>query len=691
MRTFLHHVFASLWRRKILVLVLLLVFVVSMMFFQYNSVDDDDSTLSLQSKLHNGGQRTLRTFETRGNNNNSDRFQHLLRSAEQQQRMHHRPVSGEQQRVAEDVEQGILPRILPSDRRMQEVIPNSGQIDVVLHPLKENEEHVDVMAGPQPHKKPPSREFFYGHGQVKEIPYQHSKLRHDDSNAIDGQIVPPGTPFVPRRRLVHLDLKGAPPKIVYLEKLMPILKGLGATGLLIEYEDMFPYDGPLKWIAAHNHYSKKEVRAILRLAKQNELEVIPLVQTFGHLEFVLKLENFQHLRELPAIPQAMCPSRNESFTVVQQLIDQVMDMHKGVRWLHIGCDEVFQLGVCSLCNQQPREALFLSHVARVAQYAREKYHVIPIVWDDMFHHMSTETLRSYDMGNLVEPMLWTYVNDIYRFISPNVWTVYSEVFPYIWAASAFKGAFGETLSIPIISRHLENNLAWIDVLNQEQRRFREIRGIAITGWQRYDHFAVLCELLPAAVPSLAVNVLATSNGYFNESLQSQLFDGLQCMKHQKYTTFIDLEHDPHLWAKLSFCFFPGVAFFKVTEHLSRLRQGVDEFLKSETLHKAWLTEYNVRRNFSSLTRIDTTMQELPRYLYDVETLIKHSRDALREAFDEYTVAEWIEQNVYPMLRKLELLNRAASSLKKLNTWPVRPFETLPDLQRFNIGIPDDNS
>lgn len=65
--------------------------------------------------------------------------------------------------------------------------------------------------------------------------------------------------FVPERRLVHFDLKGAPPKIEYLQQLIPIIVQLGGTGLLIEYEDMFPYEGILKPISALNHYTKAEV------------------------------------------------------------------------------------------------------------------------------------------------------------------------------------------------------------------------------------------------------------------------------------------------------------------------------------------------------------------------------------------------------------------------------------------------
>lgn len=67
--------------------------------------------------------------------------------------------------------------------------------------------------------------------------------------------------FVPNRRLIHFDLKGAPPKIDYLIQLVPLIAQLGATGLLLEYEDMFPYEGDLKVVAATNHYTKTEVPA----------------------------------------------------------------------------------------------------------------------------------------------------------------------------------------------------------------------------------------------------------------------------------------------------------------------------------------------------------------------------------------------------------------------------------------------
>lgn len=73
----------------------------------------------------------------------------------------------------------------------------------------------------------------------------------------------PDGPRAPAERLVHLDLKGAPPKLSFLKQLLPVLRALGATGLLIEYEDMFPYNGALQPLAAHNAYKESELKVIL--------------------------------------------------------------------------------------------------------------------------------------------------------------------------------------------------------------------------------------------------------------------------------------------------------------------------------------------------------------------------------------------------------------------------------------------
>ncbi|CAF0850192.1 unnamed protein product [Rotaria sp. Silwood1] len=117
-------------------------------------------------------------------------------------------------------------------------------------------------------------------------------------------------------RLVHLDLKGAAPKIDYYEKLFPFLKQLGATGLLIEYEDMFPFTNRLAVIKHGIAYSHNDIQKILQLAEMNGLKVMPLLQVYGHLEYVLKLKEFIHLREDIRYPQVITPCLEESYRLI---------------------------------------------------------------------------------------------------------------------------------------------------------------------------------------------------------------------------------------------------------------------------------------------------------------------------------------------------------------------------------------
>lgn len=79
-----------------------------------------------------------------------------------------------------------------------------------------------------------------------------------------------GSTFIPPIRLVHFDLKGAPPKVSYFKQIFPLLKKAGANGILLEYEDMFPYWGPLAETTAGNAFSK-------------------VISKFDNLNFILKL------------------------------------------------------------------------------------------------------------------------------------------------------------------------------------------------------------------------------------------------------------------------------------------------------------------------------------------------------------------------------------------------------------------
>ncbi|XP_055098944.1 hexosaminidase D isoform X2 [Symphalangus syndactylus] len=279
------------------------------------------------------------------------------------------------------------------------------------------------------------------------------------------------TPF--KTRLVHLDLKGAPPKVSYLSEIFPLFRALGANGLLIEYEDMFPYEGPLRLLRAKYAYSPSEIKEILHLAGLNELEVIPLVQTFGHMEVY-------YLGEGEA-------SR---------------------RWLQQ--------------EQNSTGKLCLSHMRAVASRVKSRRPgVTPLVWDDVLRDLPEDQLAASGVPQLVEPVLWDYAADLDVHGKVLLMQKYRRCgFPRLWAASAFKGATGPSQAVPPVEHHLRNHVQWLQVAGSGPTD--SLQGIILTGWQRYDHYSVLCELLPAGVPSLAACLQLLLRGGFDEDVKAKV-------------------------------------------------------------------------------------------------------------------------------------------------------------------------
>jgi len=83
-----------------------------------------------------------------------------------------------------------------------------------------------------------------------------------------------GSPVVNlREKLVHFDLKGMPPTVEAYKTIFPFLKHIGVTGVLMEYEDMFPFQGLLQSIANKAAYNVSDIKTILGVAHANNLKV----------------------------------------------------------------------------------------------------------------------------------------------------------------------------------------------------------------------------------------------------------------------------------------------------------------------------------------------------------------------------------------------------------------------------------
>ncbi|XP_015250818.1 PREDICTED: hexosaminidase D [Cyprinodon variegatus] len=466
-------------------------------------------------------------------------------------------------------------------------------------------------------------------------------------------------PWPKGKKLVHLDLKGARPRIGYLHKLIELFSRLGADGLLVEYEDMFPYDGELKLLqaTAHPAYSREEVMSIQESAKARGMEVIPLVQTFGHMEFVLKHRSLWHLREVPLCVGTLNPHKEEGFKLVMEMLRQVVDLHPGLRTLHIGADEVYTLGegedskLWLDSTGGTVEQLFLSHVNKVAKAIKEAWPDMNIImWDDMMRGMSQDTLKASGLVGLVQPMLWDYTPNLDVDKTVSLLEKYHGAgMSDLWAASSFKGSTFVHTCVTCTQRHVDNHLQWLKVAASLPAAIN-MRGMAITGWQRYDHLSVLCELLPVALPSLASCLQTLIHGEFSTEANRKVTETLG-------VSSVEVEAMERASADESL--FPGRKLAELILEINSLLDSEDfRFFESNMFVRGWFSPYHRQRKTVNPLNCMHIHKQASEYLDTLQKKVEALKKEMVALYPDSTVEEWIEEHISAVMAPLQRITEA---------------------------------
>jgi len=211
-------------------------------------------------------------------------------------------------------------------------------------------------------------------------------------------------------RGVHFDLKGCMPSFDYLKMAVERLAHYKINTILMEYEDKIRL-GSHPVLAVSSAISKENAEELAGIAKENHIEIIPLVQTLGHAEYILRHEEYAHLRETSDFYQQMCPSNPHTFRFVTEIIDEMMEIHKDAKYFHIGGDETRQLGECPLCKEKAENGgkynLYFDYVKKVCEYVVSKGK-IPIIWDDIMARYLPEFIEKLPKSTIL--LYWLYRN-----------------------------------------------------------------------------------------------------------------------------------------------------------------------------------------------------------------------------------------------------------------------------------------
>lgn len=482
--------------------------------------------------------------------------------------------------------------------------------------------------------------------------------------------------FIAPNRIFHLDLKGAAPKMGYLLKLVPFIKQIGATGIMIEYEDMFPFTGKLSGVKAGNAYTLDELRRFLRAIQTHNLDIIPLVQTVGHLEYILKYPNFSKYREEERYPQVICLTDEGAVDLVQEALRQILNLHKdfAMKYFHIGADEVFQIGRCEkdrsymVNNNVDTEFLLLRHIARISKFVKAQVpnkKVNVLIWHDMLVNLQAQNVLKHGLSNLVEPVVWNYMENLDDQLLPDFWQRLSSMFSYVWGASAYKGADGPDQYASNVQHYLNNHISWLKQMNEHHSKFKQFRGIIVTGWQRFDHFAIICEIIPVGLLSAAVNMAVLKNGQYDFEVMRSVSQSLKCSS----VLYFDKNSSPFIPQ----CSFPGVHVFHAVQTLHSTINSVEEQVFNDYQVRGWIARFNEKHLYTQAWYLDQVLYKVKSFLREMEVCEQNIKTEMQTVFYNDTVAEFVYVYVKPTLKRLEELSQRIDKLSELRIFPRRPF------------------
>jgi hypothetical protein len=186
-------------------------------------------------------------------------------------------------------------------------------------------------------------------------------------------------------RAVHFDVKHHLDHLNYYYKSIDRLARYKINAIVFEFEDKLGYKRqPV--VASPQSISIEQMQALTRYAKKRFIEITPLVQGLGHATFILKHEQYKNLRELPFNRWAFCPMDEGTYKVLFDLYKDAIDATPGSKYLHIGGDEIGNIGLCRRCKQKADKegmlSLNLYWLKKVCEFAKQNNR-IPIFWDDM--------------------------------------------------------------------------------------------------------------------------------------------------------------------------------------------------------------------------------------------------------------------------------------------------------------------
>jgi hypothetical protein len=281
----------------------------------------------------------------------------------------------------------------------------------------------------------------------------------------------------------HLDLRIQPMTMPGLRQFVSKLYEQGINTLVMEWEATYPFStNPV--IPNRYAYSKSSIDSFIVYCAGLGIEVIPLQQCFGHVEYILRHYRYAALREDQENYSQVCPVKasldSELFV---QLFTELAASHPS-KYFHIGGDETYLLGHCPLCKQKAetvgKSRLYIDYIRMICNIIIQLGKK-PVLWADIALKYP-EAIRELPKGTIFVD--WNYGWDLDRFGDHQKLL---ESGYEIWGACSMR-SHPDNYFLTVWSKHFRNLRDFIPTA-----RKLGYTGMVMTSWSTSGQYSTLNE------------------------------------------------------------------------------------------------------------------------------------------------------------------------------------------------------
>jgi hexosaminidase len=196
--------------------------------------------------------------------------------------------------------------------------------------------------------------------------------------------------------MVDVSQGNAVPTVEMVQRLLRRMALMGLDMLMLYAEDSYvvperPYFGYMR-----GRYAADETREIDRYAQMLGIELIPCIQTLGHLFEVLKWDAFADVRDDDT---TLLVGYEPTYQFIEEMI-RAASSPVSTRRIHIGMDEAWHLGLgryLTANGYRPKFEIMTQHLERVLEITR-RLELQPMMWSDMFFRALSPTGSYHDVA-----------------------------------------------------------------------------------------------------------------------------------------------------------------------------------------------------------------------------------------------------------------------------------------------------